>query len=207
MADMKKAGLNPILAASGGFNVGSGVSAPAASGVQPHSAYGAGSSSAKGFSQSKESEAGAQEKMQNIAKMKKEIDLILAKAKTEGGRAALYGQQIKETMVNIVTGFQQWGKIKAETDESKARTLQAQAIAQKFVAEINNLKALLPKLEAQGNVYKGVTGQSIAYLKEVMSIIGIPLGMIGGGALMKGAIKRKALDKAKTLNMEKYFKN
>lgn len=86
MADMRAAGLNPILAASGGFNVGSGPDASTASmAMAPAPTFDL-ASSAKDFTQ-------ADKNVKETDKVEKEIEVVINTAKKLGGEVGKIAQE------------------------------------------------------------------------------------------------------------------
>jgi len=156
MKDMKAAGLNPILALSkGGINVGTAPQVSAASGPQAVSPYGAGASSAKQFSESKLAEQKSKESEQNVKKMSKEIDRIIMETKKGGAEIKAIGQQIAESKKRIISlGADIYEKNQRGMKHGTEQVYYSR-MTEKLETEITKIKAILPKLEAQSNIYRG----------------------------------------------------
>lgn len=177
MDDMKKAGLNPILAASGGFNVGSGPDASMANipmahtnmatGVLPH--YPQAGSSALRFSQSAKERktidkldsdiklnltkglfnlSKAKEAIVNISKIRAERNLLTAKEKSEVQRAQNLVNEFSLLSNQIKESAERAKLLNSQTHLAEAEIENVQAIARKNRADLNRVKALTAQLEA-----------------------------------------------------------
>lgn len=195
-ADMRAAGLNPILAASGGFSVGSTPTAPhvQAHMAQPHSAQAFQShrpdfnpsSSALSFARAKTEKSKftlnrnkAMESLENIARSRQQRKLMSA--------------QEKQTLQNIYNLEQAHIKMAHEillimdkADKTKQDIINAQKMRKQIVANTIRLQAETAKLKEIAKVYDGPIGTMLAYIREIMQAVGIPVA----AAIIKGGRRR-----------------
>ncbi len=127
MADMKASGLNPILAASsGGFNVSGGPTVQKAQAFQAHSPYGAGASSARGFSQASESQAKVKQAVQTVVESKANTKRAFAQTRQILSQTKVLNateENLRKKWFNIE---QQFNQITQQIGESQARVRQIQ---------------------------------------------------------------------------------
>jgi len=183
--DMLKAGLNPILAASGGFNVGNSPQMSNASAFQANNTNIQGSSSYASIQEGKhreeqiaETQAKAVKTIAEARVLLKEIALKtaqIAKTRAEKGlieeseRLAI--AQISETYGKLGKIFHEITKLGAVTDLTKEQT--------EIVKQ--NLKILQQNflmLEKKSQWYKGAYGQFLGWLKATSGALGINMGVI-----------------------------
>lgn len=184
-ADMKAAGLNPILAASGGFNVGSG---PQAALPQVHQA------SVPPPSSTALSVARTGEAKSNIQKNLRQSKLLNQQAKTEitkranmRAQAGLMNQQEKESVQKVSNLIGEWEKIREESILiANKRNLTVQEILnarQKYKqlkAITDRMRTELAKVKDISKVYENPGGQVLAYISEILGAL---------GSLLKGGYK------------------
>ncbi len=163
--DMKKAGLNPILAASGGFNVGSGtqaVSAQAFKAQQPQSSASQNTLNFAKTSQSGEEtkRAAAQTKLtqkQAVTEVKKAQKIVMENR--------VLKQQEAEVIERTSLLMEQQAKTNAEWKLSNKKREQIILLNQQ-------VRITLKKLKAQGNVYNGKYGEHLMRVRETLGAIG-----------------------------------
>lgn len=186
MNDMRAAGLNPILAASSGFQVGS---APA---VQPAQYPGG-----EGFGYAQSSAAGAQKASKEmevmnyeIKKKKQEVEESMSRIVKMRAERNLIGAQEKEVLKNvslisakIENAYQQWNVLREQEMTTAAEGNKAREQIQVIRAEAANLKAQLAQLKAIENIYSQPVGKYVQFLNEVLKAIG-PTA-VGLGLIMK----------------------
>lgn len=195
MEDMKKAGLNPILASSGGFNVGNSPNAtPAQSHMSPGQTFDYGSSALK-LAESDKAEADieksksetdlkiqeAKESIERISKIRAEKGLItsqeresVAKMFESEQRFSLMANQIKEIGSKIE-------QIQAQTDLTQEERKNAQAMRSQILtktrelsAEAQNLEYSASQLREQSKVYDSPIGWLLSTIRETVKSL-LPL--------------------------------
>lgn len=171
VADLKKAGLNPILAAGGGFNVGQSVTAPMAQSFQGDTGnpY---ASTALQVSQKRTEKSKAE---LNYAKAKQSLEDV----NTQLIRQGLMTEQMSLTYNQAALAGRQFDKIEKEMDLIDRQTKLTEAEKRKVEKVIAQYKANLEKLRKLSKVYSGPAGQIIAYLEAIASALNI------GGAFVK----------------------
>ena len=213
VGDMVKAGINPIMAASGGFNVGQ---APASS--LPNIAK-ADMPAIPDFASSAKDVMSAYETSANVGKIKAERMKALKEAELAGKKALetvqrtakirveqnLIGAQERRTIAEIVKTYKdvnriasqtalmenqidelqvRMGKEKEETENIKEQRGLIQRNKERASQEIKRLRFLLSQLGKVSNVYKSPIGGFLTYLREIISALG--LAPIAGALLTKG---------------------
>lgn len=164
-ADMRKAGLNPILAATGGFSVGQTPSMPSTPGPN----FGGSSNIAS-----------SAEALAETDKAQKETELIGKKVQTEIAQAAktraekgLITAQERSTVIGVQ-------KIVAETQKAYKEAYLAIEKRDLTEAETRNLQTItaktlleMEKLARIAGVYKAPVGKWITYVNEVREALGV----------------------------------
>lgn len=156
MKDMRKAGLNPILAASGGFNVGSGITAPVASAGQAQAFQGR-------TSQARAPQATPQQARTfmhqthpvDFTSSAKNIQSIFESAKDIEKKEAEIGNLLEQSdlaakkgwheVVKIAETRAKEGKLKAEEKNLLAQVKNTQRMFYKLAEEINLLEIIQEK--------------------------------------------------------------
>lgn len=171
MADMKAAGLNPILAAgSGGFNVGSGPVATMANlpKTEVASAY---ESYQKGQLASEQAKTEQVNQLKKMAELKTEIqNKYLARAKT--GEATASEKAHLAKMQNL---WQQIHKFRDEQGVLKVEKDQANQVLKQLIYSLNELRTI-------SKVYSDSTGQMVQYINQIREALGIKVGVGVGKA-------------------------
>lgn len=219
MSDMRSAGLNPILAASGGFNVGSGPSASKAQTFQaPAVSYDA-ASSALALSQRKKVDAETQTETNKQDLLKNQANESLEKAKSERARQGLMTEQenlaaatIFQVEANVNKLAAEVERIQSQTSLNKQQKNNLLTAKDKMAKEIDKIGAQLAQLQNTSDVYKHPIGQYLTWAKEIMSAAGLPLLMLGAGGWMAKALRYsgpavKAIKKFKSYKINKNLKN
>jgi hypothetical protein len=161
--DMYLAGINPILAATGGFSVGSGPAMPSTpmSNTQMDIA-----GSYKDIQEGKKSEAETGKKIQEKYKVIEEI----AKTRAEKG---LITAQEKQALQSIERIKAEIAKIFTTREKERAQTELTNVEKDRAKKLIKVLEKNLAQLTKVANVYKGPAGQIITYLREVLKALPI----------------------------------
>lgn len=199
--DMKAAGLNPILAASGGFSVGSSpsVGLPAASQAQITTGFPSSASSAKEYQQ-------AETEMEKQRNLMKDTALKSNQAKTEMEKAvktraetSKISQEEKESVQRMYLYMKQCDEILAkiylmesQTQEAESRTRyvdqqrkESQENVELIRKNVQKLKYEAVKLKQSSEVYGGTFGKILSYTDAITKAIGnIGAAAIGGAALL-----------------------
>lgn len=181
ISDMRKAGLNPILASSGGFSVGNAPTMAAAPAYQMHSpTIIPASQSAKNVQETSESESREKLNFQKINESVAQVDKVFNE--TELIRTQ-HGKVWQETK-NLVAELE---KIYADTQLAQQRTIQSIAEVhllreqrKETIAMTNQINANLSKLNQISEIYKGPLGPALATIHEVTNAIGAAI--LGGAA-------------------------
>lgn len=205
--DMYLAGLNPILAASSGFNVGG---QPVGSGFSPPSGSVPAQSTAKDLvsdwatlektrSEVAKNEADAEEKLNRAAlafasietEFKKQYNLIAQTEKfsQEGHAAAqsglkmiaempLIAKKIHEVAMNIRLLKATKERTQADDDRIRQQTKNLMTLRSEILVKIKKLQAELPKIEREGQVYKDWSGKILTQIREVFDAINLHIGVI-----------------------------
>lgn len=125
MADMKSAGLNPILAASGGFNIGNPGQAPSPTGFMPHQPTHQASSSAKNVADI--SKINQETKKAIVDTRKSFVDVMhtMEQIKKTKGETAVIAQKVQNLLKEHARLVQQiiGGQLSNEQNQMKMRAL------------------------------------------------------------------------------------
>jgi len=208
--DMMNAGLNPILAATGGFSVGSGpsVSLPSQA-MAPMPSVPSVASSAREVQELGQIEANIEKTKAEKLKIIEETVRTTEEARKLVEEAAklrleqgLVTAQERKTIAEVERAFaevrelasrtaKQWVEVdatQAKTKLMKEETLNVQADRRVIEANerllgkrVQELTYLLSELETTSNVYEGPVGQALTYMREIVRSLGL-LPAIGAGA-------------------------
>lgn len=177
VADLKAAGLNPILAVSNGYHSGTIPSAPVGQGFQAGMPSFDLANSAKNVAESVKAESdaklNAQKAQESIAKagmLRAQQGLMTTQEKKEW---ELYNNAMKE--------FEILDKKVDLLDQDIQLTEKER---ERVGLVINTLQKQLEKLSKVSNVYKGPAGQFISYLNAILGTINVG-GAITGAAVMR----------------------
>lgn len=202
LPDMKAAGINPILAASGGFSASGAPDAQMAQAFAPNFNNADFSSSAKGFAEANVAEAQAKKISMDTLKSIEETKEVIAKTANERKRNQIMTveeERLTQEMFNLESEFdkkvREISKIdeeikllqmKAITEQSQkslldAKTSEAQEQVELLTVNAQSLKANLEKLKKISNVYSGPAGQIMSYISEIMHGLNV-----GAGVFLKG---------------------
>jgi hypothetical protein len=174
--DMKKAGLNPILAASGGFQVGSQPtpsmpSHPMIANNEPQ--FG---STARDFAVAELSQQQTETEKQKIKNLKEQAKETIAKTYVERAKKGLITQQERESVQRIMKMHSEMERMQNEILLMKERGELAAKEKQKIEKQIQVVNLEMNKLKQSSNVYKTAFGQWMNYLKAFTEAIGVNLG-------------------------------
>lgn len=176
MKDMRRAGLNPMLAATGGFSVGS---TPAIASAQTFKAdpinpnLGSGFQSAKTKAEKEKIEEETKTEQERQELVKNQAMSELAKAANQRAQAGLATTQEKETMQKVFNAEKEFERLKEATENvSLDNRLKEKAFEQLQVV-VDTMYAEIEQIQKISEVYKNPGGQVLSYLKEISSILGL----------------------------------
>lgn len=179
MTDMKSAGLNPILAASQGFNVASPSSTTP---QQVHKAdlpqlesY---TSSAKDYTQAQKNEAETNRSKQEVKNLQeKAIETRMKVAKMRAEKKLITKQEAQTVMnINKIEAeiFEVYGRLKG----IKAQTANRKKDTERLTLLIRQMRMEQKKLGDMTNAYGGQFGKVMGYIKAITEIFNLNLGMV-----------------------------
>lgn len=190
MEDMKRAGLNPILAASSGFNVGSNPTVSAAQSFMAPSPIGQGASSAKMVAETEKMKEETKETSAKIKKVQAETGLIIKKVKETIENTKVLSEESRNKALeywNIAQDFHvkshQINKMIAEVEELEQRSYLEHAEMQVANQKRAEIRIMIKKMRKEierlelGNreyrqrkmAYSSEAGVVLAAFKEIMS--------------------------------------
>lgn len=199
--DMYAAGLNPIMAASGGFSVGSGPDVGLPHMAQPHPWPVADiSSSAKGMTEVKNVEADTRKKqaevgevlertreagaradqaLQNIVNLRASKDLVTAQERRTVQEVLKTREEIGEVQARILKIHNEVEEIQVrqkymreETVNVEERRKEIQASVSMLHQKIQELKYKLPQLKQVSDVYDDWFGTILTYVNQIQKSVG-----------------------------------
>lgn len=176
MADMTKAGLNPILAAgSGGFNVGQSPSFTSVGNMpnyQPMLGSSAYQSYMQGQKAGEESKTERQKQLNMLAQTKK----LVAETANERLRSGVITEQERHLVAQITESLARTGKMFHEVTKIGAETEASRALKHKLVEQLRILEQQFKQIKKVSNAYRGAYGTGLGYIKATLGAIGALLG-------------------------------
>lgn len=171
MADMKAAGLNPILAAaSGGFNVGSGPQAQLAHLPQGQDV----AANAKSFAEAGLAEEKATtekvEQMKKLAEVKSELARKF-KIRAETGKAS---EEERRVWFEIE-------RLHSETILAMKKGFQSEAEKELIRAKIKQLNVELTRLKNVNTIYANPASMALSLIRELANSLGLNIGVVMKG--------------------------
>lgn len=178
MEDMRAAGLNPILAATGGFNVGNAPSIASAQSFMGNTSPVNFGSTAYNLAQSFKAKEEGKKAVQEAKAKVQEIRESMVRIYKMRAEKSLVTTQEKEVMQRIFNLEQTFFKIGAEIDlinmdksEVEQRTQVLRKTAQEIQYKLSELKRI-------SNAYDGPAGGLLGYIKAIFGDLNL------GGAVM-----------------------
>lgn len=191
--DMRLAGLNPVLAATGGFNVGGSVpqatsfpgkqSTPmnfTGSALQIQEANKAEAETLNVNANTQVQWQSVQESFERIAKMRQESKLYSQQEKESVQKVNNLHNEIMFTLKKIEEIEQNIREVSARTsleqqqmELTKIQTEQVKANKRLLVEQANKILYEMEKLKKESLVYRGPAGKIITYVKEIMDSLNL----------------------------------
>lgn len=184
--DMRKAGLNPILAASGGFNPGSSpsVSASQIFNAQPPTSQYDFAGSAKGITESVLNEEQAKTEYDKRVKLKNEGLELLERAAKERSERGLISAQETQALKNVSLMTTQMDKLENEIELIRQGKKLTEEETKNLITLRNQMELNMSKLEQMSEVYKSPLGKLAAWVNALFGSINIGAA-VTGSALMR----------------------
>lgn len=182
--DLKQAGLNPILAVSGGFSPPSGSPSqavvPQAKGYQAQNPTSG--SSALNFSKAAEANVSVKKKLTEISQIRANTDRQIAETFLLRQKKNVATQEEKQIIQNIYNLEQQHAKMAREiilltskSDLTTSQQAEVESRIKQIHAHTRNLEAQFNKLHEQSKIYAGPLKNKISYMKELLGIFSLGL--------------------------------
>jgi hypothetical protein len=180
MTDMRKAGLNPILAATGGFDVGSvpgGAMARGHAGTFPNNNYSY-SSSAKSLAEADKAES-------EVSLNKEKVKQAMADTALKREQAGLMDTQEKKVWQEFVNAEKEFEQIDRKVDLLDQEIQLVEKDRERLAVLVDTMRKSLERLSKIADVYRGPAGDWIGYLNAIFGTLNL------GGAATAGAVMRR----------------
>lgn len=166
MKDMKKAGLNPMLAAKGGPMVGSPPTVSSAKGFMAHPSLGKTATAVRDIKDSAKS-------VQAAFKMRAEMGLITTQERKVAAELDKVSAEVMKAQAEI-------SRIRAATDLTETQRQKEKELIRQTRYNADKLKYSLEKLRHIDRMYHvPYVGPTVAAIKEILG--SIPVGLLVGG--------------------------
>jgi len=167
MEDMRKAGLNPMLAAKGGPMVGSAPNVHSAQSFMAHPSLGKAATSIRDVRE-------AEKSVQAVGKLRAEQGLMETRERVEW-------QRIDQVSSEIMKIQEQVQLLRKQTDLTEQQRVKEKHLIKKAQREAEALGLALQKLRHINKMYNvPYVGPAVAAIKEILG--SIPVGILFGGS-------------------------
>lgn len=168
MEDMKKAGLNPLLAYSQAAPGGPSVSLPGAPAFDAPAI----STTAKNYAETMKTEEETRKTFEETRHTKKKILTEIQKVKNMRAQKRLINKQEIQALTQTGVLLNQHEKITQEILKIGAETEETRAKTQQLKVNAERLETMMAKLKQQSGLYGTAYGMILTYIRETLGAIG-----------------------------------